>query len=99
MPTVSVRLDNSIIRDIEFLMRDYKADRSEVVRRMLDRGLRQAKLEKVLEMLRQHKISMGKAAKLADVTLYELIDLCKEHDIHIGYTKGHLKRDLERFSI
>jgi predicted HTH domain antitoxin len=99
MPTVSVRLDNQIIKDIEFLMRDYKADRSEVIRRLLDRGLRQAKIEKVLELLRQHKISIGKAAKFADVTLYEMIDLCKKHEIHIGYTKDDLRRDLERFKI
>ncbi len=99
MPTVSVRIDNHIIKDIELLMKDYKADRSEVVRRLLDRGLRQAKLEKVLELLREHKISMGKAAKLADVTLYEMIELCKKHEIHIGYTNDDLKRDLERFKI
>ncbi len=99
MPTVSVRIDNHIIKDIELLMKDYKADRSEVVRRLLDRGLRQAKLEKVLELLREHKISMGKAARLADVTLYEMIELCKKHEIHIGYTRDDLKRDLERFKI
>lgn len=99
MPTVSVRLDNQIVKDIEFLMKDYKADRSEVIRRLIDRGLRQAKIEKVIELLRQQKISIGKAAKLAGVTIYEMIELCKKHEIRIGYTRDDLRRDLERFKI
>lgn len=99
MPTISVRLDKAALKEIEFLMREYRADKSEVMRRLLDRGLRQAKLEKALELLRQHKISIGKAAKLAGVTIYEMIELCKKHDVHIGYSKEDLKRDLERFGI
>ncbi|MEE8167636.1 MAG: UPF0175 family protein [Candidatus Hydrothermarchaeales archaeon] len=99
MPTVSVRLDEGTLKDLQFLMKDYKADRSEVLRRLLDRGLKQAKIEKVLGLLREHKISIGKAAKLAGITIYEMIELCKEHEIHIGYTKEDLYRDLERFRI
>ncbi len=99
MPTISVRLAKAALKEIEFLMREYRADKSEVMRRLLDRGLRQAKLEKALELLRQHKISIGKAARFAGVTIYEMIELCKKHDVHIGYSKEDLKRDLERFRI
>ncbi|MFQ5815246.1 MAG: UPF0175 family protein [Candidatus Hydrothermarchaeaceae archaeon] len=80
-------------------MKEYKTDKSEVMRRLLDKGLKQAKLEKVIELLRQHKISMGKAAKLAGVTIYEMIELCKKKEIHVGYTKEDLRHDLERFEI
>ncbi len=97
MPTISMRLDKHTLKEVEFLMKEYKTDKSEVMRRLLDRGLKQAKLEKVLELLRQHKISIGKAAKLAGVTIYEMIELCRKHEIHVGYTKDDLKHDLERF--
>ncbi len=99
MPTISVRLDKSTLKEVEFLMKEYKTDKSEVMRRLLGRGLKQAKLEKVLELLRQHKISIGKAAKLADVTIYEMIEFCKKNEIRIGYTTEDLRHDLERFGI
>lgn len=97
MPTISMRLDKDTLKEVEFLMKEYKTDKSEVMRRLLSKGLKQAKLEKVLEMLRQHKISIGKAAKLAGITIYEMIELCKKNEIHIGYMKDDLKHDLERF--
>lgn len=99
MPTISVRLDKDTLKEVKFLMEEYRTDKSEVMRRLLDKGLKQAKLEKVLELLRRHKISIGKAAKLAGVTIYEMIELCKKNEVHIGYTKEDLKRDLERFEI
>ena len=99
MPTVSMRLDKDTLKEVEFLMKELKADKSEVMRRLLDKGLKQAKIEKVIEMLREHKISIGKAAELAGVTLYEIIDLCKQKDIPLGYTVEDLKRDVKRFNL
>lgn len=99
MPTVSVRLDRETLKEIEFLMKEYKTDKSEVIRRLLDRGLKQAKLEVVLDLLRRHKISIGRAAELVGVTIYEMIELCRKNEIHIGYTEEDLRRDLERFGI
>ncbi|MDI6902516.1 MAG: UPF0175 family protein [Methanocellales archaeon] len=97
--TVSVRLDDEMIKDIELLKEESQVDRSELVRRLLDRALKQAKIEKAIELLREHKISIGKASELAEMTLYEMIELCKTHDIHIGYSLEDMKKDLDRFPI
>lgn len=99
MPTVSVRLNEKTIKDLELIKKDYQIDRSEVVRRLLEKGLKQAKTEKALELLRQHKISIGKAAKIAEITIYEMIELSKKHEIHIGYNQEDLKRDLKHFPV
>lgn len=99
MPTVSVRLDGETLKEIEFLMKEYKTDKSEVIRRLLDRGLKQAKLEVVLDLLRRRRISIGRAAELAGVTIYEMIELCRKNKIHLGYTEEDLRRDIERFGI
>ncbi|MFQ6052524.1 MAG: UPF0175 family protein [Candidatus Hydrothermarchaeota archaeon] len=99
MAIVSVRLEEEMLKDIELLMKEYQIDKSEMIRRLLEKALKEAKLEKALELLRKHKISVGKAAKLADVTIYEILDHCKKHEIHIGYSLEDLKRDLERFPI
>lgn len=52
-----------------------------------------------MELLREHKISIGKAAEIADVSIYEVIDAMKEHGITIGYTMEDLQRDMKRYPI
>ena len=96
MATISVRVNNDTLRDLELLCEDTKADRSEVVRRLLDRAIKDAKLERVMVLLQKRKISIGKAAELAGVTVYEIVEKMPEYGVHLGYTVDELRRDLKR---
>lgn len=84
MATISVRVDEDTLRDIELLCKDAKADRSEVVRQLLDKAIRDAKLERAMQLLRERKISVEKAAELSGVTLYEIIEALPKYGIHLG---------------
>jgi len=94
--TVSVRLDKKALDEIEALSKEFKSDRSEAVRRALDRGLDALRLERVLASLREGKISKGRAAELLGVSIYEILDLVEEHDIPYGYSAEDLHADLRR---
>jgi len=48
-----------------------------------------------LELLKDHKITIRKAASMADVAYVEMLELAKKLDI--GYDLEELERDLERF--
>lgn len=52
--------------------------------------------EKALEQLRDHKVTLRKAAELADVTDVEMLSLAAEEGIDVGYTTDDLERDLDR---
>jgi len=99
MATISVRVDDDTLRDLELLREDSKVDRSEVIRRLLDKAIKNAKLERAMQLLRERKISTGKAAELAGVTLYEIIEAMGKYDVYVDYTPEDLRRDLRRFPI
>lgn len=94
--TVSVRLDKKALDEIVALSKELKSDRSEAVRRALDRGLDALRLERVLASLRKGTISKGRAAEVLGVSIYELLDLVEEHEIPYGYSAEDLHADLRR---
>jgi len=94
--TVSVRLDKKALDEIEVLSKQLKSDRSEAVRRALDRGLEAMRLERVLASLREGAISKGRAAEVLGISIYELLDLVERHEIPYGYSADDLHADLRR---
>jgi predicted HTH domain antitoxin len=92
--TVSVRLSGESLREVDRLAERLKTDRSEVLRRLIDRGLRETRIDEGLDRLRKGKASMGRAAEEAGVTLYEMLELVRRHQIPYGYGPDDLERDL-----
>lgn len=94
--TISFRADKDILQDISKVEKEWHADRSETIRRLLAEALRSWKIEGALDELKEHKISIGKAAKLCGLSLWELLDLVKQKNIDwTGYSKEDLERDLK----
>lgn len=92
--TVSVRLSKETLEEVDRLADRLKTDRSEALRRFIERGLREARIDEALDLLRKGKVSVGRAAELAAVTLYEMLDLARQHRIPSGYGLEDLERDL-----
>lgn len=97
MGTISVRLDEQTLKDLEMLREDVKADRSEIIERLLNKALKEEKLEKAMELLRKQKISIGKASEMAEITIYEIIEGMKKYGVHLGYSIEDLRKDMKRF--
>jgi len=94
--TISVRLDKALLKDLETIEKNWQADRSEAIRRLLAKAVNSWKLQNALEKLRQHKISIGRAAEECEISLWEMIDIARENNIDwTGYSKEDLERDLE----
>lgn len=92
--TVSVRLSKESLREIDRLAERLKADRSEALRRFIERGLREAKIDDALDRLRRSQVSIGRAAEEAGITLYEMLELVRRHHIPSDYGAEDLERDL-----
>ncbi|GEM_PF-256449 len=94
--TVSVRLETQELEDVNKASESWKADRSETVRRLLARALKEWKTEKALKDLQEHKISIGLAAKRASLNLWEMLDLIRQKNINwTGYSKEDLEKDFK----
>ena len=94
--TVSVRLDDRAARELEEHSKEFRTDRSETLRRVLAIGLRESRLRRALDLLRARKISIGRAAELAGVSLYEMLDAAGEAGVAYAYGVEDLARDLIR---
>ncbi len=93
--TLSVRVEETVLRDLRKVEKTWQTDRSEAIRRLLSQSLHEWKIQQALEHLRNHTISIGKAAEECGLSLWEMLDLVKQKGIDwTGYSAEDLKRDL-----
>ena len=94
--TISVRLDKSLLKELSIIEKNWQADRSEAVRRLLAKAINLWKVQNALENLREHKISIGKAAEECGISMWEMLDIAKEKGIGwTNYSKGDLEKDIK----
>lgn len=96
METVTTRIPEEDEKALSELEAELTADRSEVLRRLIRDGLTEWRKEQALEQLRDHDVTLRRAAEIADVTYLEMLSLASEEGVDIGYTTDDLERDLGR---
>ena len=96
MALISTRIPDDIEKEIKLLEKKWRTDRSEIIRRLLDKAIKELKAENALELLSAHKISLGKAAEEIGISIWEMLDLVKERRIDwVGLTPEAIEKDLE----
>jgi len=80
-PQVNIRLDRQLLEEIDELASAERIDRSEMTRRLLDTGMSAYRLDMALGQYRRGNVSAWKAASLAGVSLYEMLDRIHEEGI------------------
>lgn len=91
---ISTRVPEEIARDLKEIEEEEKADRATVIRRLLANAIQQWKLQKALRLYREGKITLWRAARLAGLTLREMMELATREGIQFQYTKKDLEEDI-----
>lgn len=73
-----------------------KVDRSTVVRRLLDMGVRDWRIQTALDRYGQGSITLLKAAEVAGVSIYEMIGILEERRIPYRYDISDLEEYVKR---
>ena len=94
MEAITARLPKELIEEIERMAEKERADRSEVIRRLLDGALRQKKTEEALSLYREGRATLWKAAEIAGLSLREMMELVKKTKIPAAYSIEDLDRDV-----
>lgn len=94
MKVITARIAEEHFRDLKLIEREEQADRAEVIRRLLADAIKRWKTKKALDLLREHKITLRKAASIAGVSYVEMLDLASEYKIDIGYALEELEKDV-----
>lgn len=94
MVTKSVRLPKEIVEEIERLSREEEIDKGMLIRRLIAESLKEYKVKKALELYREGKVSLWKAAEIAGITYREALEELKKRNIPFRYDLEDLEADV-----
>jgi len=92
---MTFRLPVEIDKQIESVASRKDTDKSKIIRELLILGLKEAQLEESLNRYKKGRISLWKAARLSDISLWQMIEILKEKKIPLQYGEKELKEDLK----
>jgi len=91
--TITTRVSDEIEEEIRSISKREQLDRSTVVRRLLVDGIKDWKIKYALEQYSEGKITIWKAARMADVSLRQMLDIAAKKGIPFQYTLEDLRED------
>jgi len=95
MKTISIRLPEQYIHDIEEACKQEVLDKGTMLRKLIGDSLHQYRIKKAFESYREGKISLWKAAKKAGITYRAALEELKKRNIPFRYEKEDLEADIK----
>ena len=68
---------------------------NDLIIQAVNQGLDVLSERSVLELYRERKITLQKAAEMLSLDIWEMIEKLRKADIHIDYSRENLAEDLE----
>ncbi len=93
--TISTRLPRKEAKEIERFAKEEDLDKSTFVKRLLHKSLKEYKVEYAFKLYKEGKVSLWKAAELADKSLWDMIELMEKYDVYLNYDMDDLREDLK----
>ena len=93
---LSIVIPHEMKDEIDKLKEVYKEDQSTLIRRLLWKSIKQEKLELALKDYIEDKISLGKAAELANLSIWEIMDELKKSKITVNYKLSEAQLEIEK---
>lgn len=91
---ITTRIEDKYFKDLKMIEDDWHTERAMVIRKLLASAIKQWKTKKALELLKERKVTIRKAAFLAELSYIEMFDLASKEGIDIGYSLEDLRKDL-----
>lgn len=70
-------------------------DKSTFVKRLLHKSLEEYKIEYAFKLYKEGKVSLWKAAELAEKDLWDMIELMGKYDAYLNYNMEDLREDIK----
>lgn len=95
MITTSVRLPEEYMEKIEEMCVLERVDKGTILRRLIGGALKEYSIRKALELYREGKISLWRAAGMAGITYREALEELKKRNVPFRYDREDLSVDIE----
>jgi len=94
---ISARLPKERVKLVEEIAREEKVDKSTILDRALEHYTREWKLQKAIASYREGLVTLSRAAEIAEVSVWEMIDILAQRKIPSQYDAEELEEDLKAF--
>ncbi|MEK6894494.1 MAG: UPF0175 family protein [Nanoarchaeota archaeon] len=91
----TIRLSVDLDKELEKLASLKDTDKSKLIRDFIIIGIKEKKLQEALLLYTRRKVSMAKAARLAEISLWEMMEIIAERKIAMPYGIRELEEDLK----
>ncbi len=92
---ITIRINKGHFKDLQEIEKQEKTDRAAVTRKLLALAIKEWKIRNSLAFVKEGKVTIRKAAKLAGCSYVEFLNLMEREGIMSGYSLEDLKTDLE----
>ena len=79
--TVSARIPREMEEEVEAVMGEEHLEKSAALRKLLHLGIENYRRDRALRLLSERKVTLSKAAQVAKITIWEMLDLVRERGI------------------
>ena len=95
MALISTRIPDELEKELEWYANKENIGKTIALRKVLDKGLKDIKLEYALEQYKKGRITLMKAAEMSDMSLWEILDIVRDRRIPIHYTLKDAEEDIK----
>ncbi len=95
MKTISVRLPEQYLNEIEEACKQEVLDKGTMLRKLIGEALREYHVKKAFDLYADGKISLWKAARMAGLTYRGALEELKRRNITFRYEKEDLISDIK----
>ncbi|MBD3255484.1 MAG: hypothetical protein GF383_10345 [Candidatus Lokiarchaeota archaeon] len=93
---ISIVLPDDLKEEIDKLREIHKEDQSSYIRKLLWKSIAQEKLDYALNEYLKDKVSLGRAAELAGISIWEMLDELKKRNITLRYKLSEAELEIEK---
>lgn len=90
-----VKLNEDLYKKAKKVSKAHGMKVNDLIIQAVNQGLDVLSERNVLELYRERKITLQKAAEMLSLDIWEMIEKLRKADIHIDYSKENLTEDLE----
>ena len=95
MAIITTRVPEELAKEVERIAQAEALDKSTTIKRLLIKAVEAWQMDHALKLYQEGKISIGKAAETAGVSLWEIIDNILKRKIPLQITREDLEEDLK----
>ncbi len=91
---ITAQVKDDLLKGLRDYMEVAGLDRSAAIRRLLERGIKDWKIELALNEYREEKISLMKASEKAEITVWEFLDELDRRKIPLNVSMEAFEKSL-----